>query len=479
MAARRASGRGRLVPGPGHLPGPAHPDRPGRRPAAAGPADHPGRGDRGVRAGRLVDAWPADRRRPRGGGRRHRGRLPAAGGPSAAAVRATSPLRGPGRHRLRRQGPVAAARRAGPGRGVVRRAPAARPGATGPVGSRRARLRRRLHGRRRRPRAYPARRRRPRLVLRGRRRAAPGRATRPGHRAAPAPGHLPGRAAAALVADRGRQGRHRRLPARPRAPAPPPDRAHLPTLLLIALIVNQSDDWFTFPVEARAGHVVTLDEVVVHDSFGDDWKLAPPADWSLFATAGFDTRSLIVWATAATPLVGPPIDEVVVGTDEDANLVWAVELRLRGRSVLGDDDPPPVPPAHVDASGRPGFAYRPMTRIPRYWHPYEIEEVDGRRRYVQGRAADLSGPVAVLLPEASSDLLIDPNSGGIHPTHQLEPAAVPADGVRVERRAILARATDGSPVLWTQRRRQPLLTPPALALRFDVMEPVPPTVGPE
>jgi len=259
----------------------------------------------------------------------------------------------------------------------------------------------------------------------------------------------------------------------------PPDRAYLPTLLLIDLIVNQSDDWFTFPVEARAGHVATLDEVVVHDSFGDDWKLTPPADWSLFATAGFDARSLIVWATAATPLVGPPIDEVVIGTDEDANLVWAVELRLRGRSVLGDDDPPPVPPAHIDASGRPGFAYRPMTRIPRHWHPYEVEEVSGRRRYVQGRAADLSGPVAVLLPEASSDLLIDPNSGGVHPTHQLEPAALPADGVRVERRAILARATDGSPVLWTQRRRQPLLTPPALALRFDEMEPVPPTVGPE
>ena len=69
----------------------------------------------------------------------------------------------------------------------------------------------------------------------------------------------------------------------------------------------------------------------------------------------------------------------------------------------------------------------------------------------------------------------DPAWLGHHPTHQLEPAAVPADGVRVERRAILARATDGTPVLWTQRRRQPLLTPPALALRFDVLEPLPPS----
>jgi hypothetical protein len=254
----------------------------------------------------------------------------------------------------------------------------------------------------------------------------------------------------------------------------PPDRAHFATLLLVDLLVNQSDDWFTFPVDARAGHVVTLEEVVVSDSFGDDWTVAPPVDWSLFTTRGLDARSLVVWGTAAMPLVGPVLDEVVIGIDEDANLVWAVEQRLRGRDVPSDDDPPPVPPAHLDATGRAGFAYRPMSRVPPHWHPYVVEEVGGRRRFVQGRAADLSGATAVLLPEAESDLLIDPAAQGAHPTHQLEPAAVPQDGVRVERRAVLARTTDGSPVLWTQRRRQPLLAPPALRLRFDVLEPVPP-----
>ncbi|MFC0678064.1 hypothetical protein ACFFGH_09435 [Lysobacter korlensis] len=255
----------------------------------------------------------------------------------------------------------------------------------------------------------------------------------------------------------------------------PPDRAHFSTLLLIDLIVNQSDDWFSFPVDALAGHIVTLDTVVVHDSFGEDWTLAPPADWSMFATDGLERNALVVWAVASTPLVGPIIDEVVIGIDEDANLVWAVEQRLRGRSVVDDDDPPAEPPAVLDASGRPGFAYRPMSRVPTHWHPYTLEEVDHRRRFVQGRAADLSGPTAVLMPEAESDLLIDPASGGMHPTHQLEPAAIPQDGVRVERRRILARATDGSPVLWTQRRRQPMLTPPALRLVFDAMEPVQPS----
>ena len=74
---------------------------------------------------------------------------------------------------------------------------------------------------------------------------------------------------------------------------------------------------------------------------------------------------------------------------------------------------------------------------------------------------------------SESDLLADPEAHGVHPTHCLEAAAVPQSGVRVERRAVLIRATDGSPVLWTQRRRQPLLAPPALRLRFDVLDPVP------
>lgn len=254
----------------------------------------------------------------------------------------------------------------------------------------------------------------------------------------------------------------------------PPDRSQFATLLLIDLITSHSDDWFRFPVDALAGHVVTLDEVVVTDSFGETWPLAPPTDWSLFATAGLDPRSLVVWATAPTPLIGPVRDEVVVGVDEDANLVWAVERRVRGTVVATDPDPVPDPPASLDTTARQRFAYRAMTRVPPHWCPYVVQDVDGRRRFVQGRAADLSGPAAVLMPPPESDLLYDPSANGTHPVHQIEPAAIPQDGLRLERRAMLARATDAGPVFWTQRRRQPLLTPPGLRLRFDTLEPAPP-----
>jgi hypothetical protein len=154
-----------------------------------------------------------------------------------------------------------------------------------------------------------------------------------------------------------------------------------------------------------------------------------------------------------------------------------VERRLHGRDLPTDPDPTPEPPTQLDASGRPGFTYRPMTRLPRHWHPYVLNE-DDRRRFVQGRAANLLSAKPEFLPAAESDLLIDPSAGDADPVHQLEAAAIPQDGVRVERRTILARSTDGAPVLWTQRRRQPLLSPPALRLRFDALEPVPPEARP-
>ena len=252
------------------------------------------------------------------------------------------------------------------------------------------------------------------------------------------------------------------------------------------------------------------------------------------------------------------LDEVIIGIDEDANLVWAVEKVIGGRTIPTPERPP-APPVQQGDGGQDAFAYHAMTPIPLHWHPYVVEDnVGDRRRFVQGRAADLSGglfttqstsvhtttdnvaftaadplleipgskgpapdgffdsglvafttgenagisrevkgyaaatgkitlslpmPFAiepgdafdiypVLLPPPASDLLVDPTSGGQHPVHQLEPAAIPQDGLRVERRAILARSTTGEPLLWTQRRRMPMLAPPTFALRFDVLQPV-------
>jgi hypothetical protein len=46
--------------------------------------------------------------------------------------------------------------------------------------------------------------------------------------------------------------------------------------------------------------------------------------------------------------------------------------------------------------------------------------------------------------------------------------------VRLQRRARLARQTDGRPALWVERRVVPILAPPASQLRFDVFAEAPP-----
>jgi len=254
----------------------------------------------------------------------------------------------------------------------------------------------------------------------------------------------------------------------------PPDRSHFATMLLIDLIASHSDDWFTFPILAKAGNTVTLYEVQVTDSFGDKWTITPPADWSLFRVKGLADTSLVVWPTVTTPLAGTVLEEVMFGIDEDSNLMIAVERRLNGRDV-----PTPAHGAaeeggdtsgHVDASQRKKYRYRPSTLVEPFWHPYIISEIRDTRYFIQGRLADLSADPPELMPAPTANLLFDSEAGPTDPVHKVVPSTIPPLGIKVERRWMLARRTDRTPVLWIQRRREPIITPPALKLRFDVAE---------
>lgn len=244
-------------------------------------------------------------------------------------------------------------------------------------------------------------------------------------------------------------------------------------MLLIDLVTTHADDWFTVPIPTHAGVVVSIASFEVQDAFDDVTTLTPPSGWSLFRVTGLDPSSLLVWPTVATPLTGQALDEVVLGVDEDANLLMAVELRARGRELAAEppvDPPPPPATGQLRASDRNVYSYRPSSSMPPFWHPYVISEVDGRRRYVQARLQDLNARPPVLMPAPTSSLLADPTAPAAGPVHQVEPATVPVTGLRLDRRFVLGRATDGQPVLWLQRRRLPLVGPPVSNLRFDVLE---------
>jgi hypothetical protein len=99
-------------------------------------------------------------------------------------------------------------------------------------------------------------------------------------------------------------------------------------------------------------------------------------------------------------------------------------------------------------------------------------EGDGPRRFVQGRLEDATGEVSELMPEPVLDLLEDPKADpdAGDPVHWIDPTVVSTEGLRLERRYVLARATDGRPVLWSERRRLPASVPPGFAPVFDVLD---------
>ena len=260
----------------------------------------------------------------------------------------------------------------------------------------------------------------------------------------------------------------------------PPDRGHFATMLLVDLLVSHSDDWFTFPLDTELGMLVQLDKVTVRDSFDDTYEVKPPANWSLFAVRGLADTALLLWPTVTSPLSGTVLEEVVLGIDEDANLLWAVELRADGRDLptegLQLPEQPQASQGIIEASAPISYRFRPAQGVHPYWHPYTVQEVNGRRRFVQGRMADLSTDPPKLMAEARVTLLRDMGhyttnpEDQVEPVHQIEPATIPSEGLRLRRRWMLARETDGQPRLWVQRERLPLLAPPISGLHFDVFE---------
>ena len=203
---------------------------------------------------------------------------------------------------------------------------------------------------------------------------------------------------------------------------------------------------------------------------------SPAPDWSLFHVSGRRTNELLLWPTVAHPLSAPvPLDVVDIGVDEDANIAWAVEQRIDGREVVEPD--PPATPAEP-ASGevaimRPRhYRYVPATDVPRHWHPYLMQTTGATRRYVQARLANMDVRPIVARPGPTSRLLHDPQATGSAPAHAILPDVIPRLGLRLDRRYLLGRSTTGTPLLWIQRRRDPLGGPPTSRLRFDVLEAV-------
>lgn len=265
-----------------------------------------------------------------------------------------------------------------------------------------------------------------------------------------------------------------------------PDRSHLGSMLLLDVVLAHSDDWFWMPIPPppppnpqtppppSIAQVVRIEKAIVFDSFDNDWTLEIPPDagasaWSMFRTRGLDKSALVVWPVAVAPHAGPLLDEIHLGVDEDANLAWAIEVRAEGIPLLDNTDAAQAV-IETTRTGTRHFRYLPSTTLPLHWHPYRRSDGGGLfGSWEQGIVADLSGEHPRPRPGPRSRLIGGPSGGGAGRGHVLDARAIPSSGVKLQRRAMLARATTGEPVLWIERSARPLVAPPSSHLRFDVL----------
>ena len=252
-----------------------------------------------------------------------------------------------------------------------------------------------------------------------------------------------------------------------------PDPSHVASLFFLDVISGHGTDWYLARLPTPPGHVLTVRDLRVRDSFGDVWK---PAEWPAKAdgwTTPFHTKDLgalelLAWFATTKPLESDVLEQVLLGVDEDADLLWTVEERVDGHDV----PPPRTPVAAGSTAGAdhanttPEVRYQVVAHSPGPWHPYLAETAPGEpRRFRQGRlrvADDDGDPIDAPLPDPTTRFL--PTD---LPLHDLDPASIAAGGTRLERRWVLARGRDGLPVLWQQRRRLTPRTAPAFLVGHD------------
>jgi hypothetical protein len=246
---------------------------------------------------------------------------------------------------------------------------------------------------------------------------------------------------------------------------------------------------------------VRIVEAALTDASGGRWPLTTERSWSLHAVAGLDPdpsmlppersfhRALPVLLDGGTALEGPPFEDVAIAIDEDENLLWMAVLRTGAESTApGDAAAAPIVavPHLLDGDemavtwtlggdppiDRVAYLYGALVPADAYGYGCDLF-VQARIR--DPRTGDLTEPPDLGLLGSGS--AVTPDLTG-HP-HVLQPLAVPASGVRVVRRRVLARDTDGQPVVWDRTERRPLDVTVDVDQPWDVLERRPPPGGPD
>jgi hypothetical protein len=290
-----------------------------------------------------------------------------------------------------------------------------------------------------------------------------------------------------------------------------PDTTDLAKLLLIEFGLVYANDWFLVPFTLPAGSIAEVKGMAVRNVFGErTWVTAAGSgddeDWQRWAMFLLSTKgeahvpadlSLVLPPSAQKVLEGPPLEEVLLGRDEMANMVWAIERTIPlptgepkgGREAAYETrayheaeleralgaPPEPLPPAE-DAKIR----YQVMSSVPEHWIPMLPTHIENDNRQVQlTRGAmlrimvgDTALEPARVRPRTSimrQGLEESPMVG-----YALHEEEVPRAGVRLTQSFQRTRWTDGRAWTWLGVRKQTGRGEGSSGLAFDRLVDVPP-----
>ena len=280
-----------------------------------------------------------------------------------------------------------------------------------------------------------------------------------------------------------------------------PDSTDLARLVFLEFALVYSNDWFLLPCDLPAGTRATIQGLSITDVFGQRLWITPAtagddADWrrwSMFTldTVGNDSvpadTGLFLPASVPKVAEGPPLEEVSLIRDENANMVWGIEQTVRlpsGDSRRGAEvaaelvayrqrlRPPPAPDP-ADAPTAP-VTYEAMSSVPENWIPFIPVHLPGSVRAIRlQRAATLSvvdgqpvRPRTALLREG---LDATPKSA-----YFIREEEVPQTGTRVRVAYNRTRWRNGRVVVWLSTRRGTGRGEGSSGLAFDFLVDTPP-----
>jgi hypothetical protein len=223
----------------------------------------------------------------------------------------------------------------------------------------------------------------------------------------------------------------------------------LARLCLAEFAMSSGDDWLSVPVDGLLGAINQVSEVTLTDDFGDSVTVPELVDagFTMFRVSSASGESLpgiLLAPVAAGTLVGDPVEEVLFLRDEMANMAWAIEQTVQGRSgdprSRGSEPQPEADPWPEDLSAEERV-YRLQTAVPAHWIPLvPIAAQPGQIGLRKGALLRDGKPV---LAEGVT----------LAPTPLTFPGEeLPREGVHLRAVPVLARRADGTYVKWAAYR---------------------------